>query len=79
MTKKPRQTPEEKTLIAELRGCYGGMMTLADICTEISRTRDVAKRWVHNVQLSYIDINGRPSYRTSDVALAIEAGRMPAH
>lgn len=74
--RKPLQTNEQKLMIAELRKLYGGMMSLADICVEIGRTRDAAKRWIANVHLPHIDINGRPGFRTSDVAIALEAARV---
>ena len=75
MPKITRQTDQEKSTVKELRTLYGGMMSIGDICTEIGRSVDAARRWIRVVHLDHIDINGRASYRTSDVALAIERMR----
>lgn len=70
-----KQTPQEKATVAELRALYGGMMSMSDICKEINRKKDAARRWVAEAEIDAIMIGNRKNYRTCDVALAIEAGR----
>lgn len=54
----------------ELRGIYGGVMTITDLAKEIGMNREAAKRWAMEENIGY-SLNNRLRFETIEVARKI--------
>lgn len=71
----PRTVPiEQKEIAAELRSVYGGMMTAADVGTEIGVKHHSAYE-AFLIGVPFYVINNRKRYKTSDIAKKIYESR----
>lgn len=64
---KKFKSPEQEAREAELRKLYGGMMDIADICTELGNVdRRTASKWVSGVP--GVRVNKQLRFRVADIA-----------
>jgi hypothetical protein len=72
-----RPAEGRRQLSAELRGLYGGALTLTDVMETIGVSQvQAAKNWIASAGLEAVVINGRKKWLVSDVARALDDSKM---